>query len=87
MIKRDKVWLIAVFLIIAFSALVVSANGEDYSTGDPNCSGNIDIDDVVYLIAYIFGGGPAPCNPSTPSGIVIGNLQLSEYFFNFIYHF
>jgi len=28
--------------------------------GDANGSGNIDIDDVVYLIAYIFGGGPAP---------------------------
>ncbi len=28
--------------------------------GDVDDSGNIDIDDVVYLINYIFGGGPAP---------------------------
>ncbi|MBU2625778.1 MAG: S8 family serine peptidase, partial [candidate division Zixibacteria bacterium] len=28
--------------------------------GDPNNSGATDIDDVVYLIAYIFTGGPAP---------------------------
>ncbi|MBU1317775.1 MAG: hypothetical protein KKG33_14465 [candidate division Zixibacteria bacterium] len=28
--------------------------------GDADSSGGIDIDDVVYLIAYIFGGGSAP---------------------------
>lgn len=28
--------------------------------GDANNSGEIDIDDVVYLIAYIFSGGPPP---------------------------
>ena len=28
--------------------------------GDADRSGEIDIDDVVYLIDYIFGGGPAP---------------------------
>ena len=28
--------------------------------GDVDDSGEIDIDDVVYLIEYIFGGGPAP---------------------------
>jgi hypothetical protein len=30
--------------------------------GDSDCSGDVDIDDVVYLIAYIFSGGPAPCD-------------------------
>jgi len=28
--------------------------------GDANGSGGVDIDDVVYLIGYIFSGGPAP---------------------------
>lgn len=28
--------------------------------GDANASGGVDIDDVVYLIAYIFSGGPQP---------------------------
>jgi hypothetical protein len=28
--------------------------------GDADNSGNIDIDDVVYLISYIFAAGPAP---------------------------
>ena len=31
--------------------------------GDCDCSGNVDIDDVVYLIAYIFSSGPAPGDP------------------------
>jgi len=31
-----------------------------YISGDADGSGDIDIDDVVFLIAYIFSGGPAP---------------------------
>jgi hypothetical protein len=34
--------------------------GCGYPCGDADASGNIDIDDVVYLIAYIFSNGPAP---------------------------
>jgi len=30
--------------------------------GDVDCSGGIDIDDVVYLIEYIFLGGDPPCS-------------------------
>ena len=29
--------------------------------GDVNCSGRIDISDAVYLVNYIYHGGPAPC--------------------------
>ena len=32
----------------------------DAITGDANASGSVDIDDAVYLINYIFAGGPAP---------------------------
>ncbi len=31
-----------------------------YICGDANASGGVDIDDVVWLIAYIFSGGPEP---------------------------
>ena len=30
------------------------------SKGDCDCSGDVDIDDVVYLITYIFSGGYPP---------------------------
>ena len=32
----------------------------DYICGDANGEGNVDISDAVYLISYIFSGGPAP---------------------------
>ncbi|MBU1318758.1 MAG: hypothetical protein KKG33_08930 [candidate division Zixibacteria bacterium] len=41
----------------AFTLAVVE---ESFPRGDCDGSGEIDIDDVVYLIAYIFSGGPAP---------------------------
>ncbi len=34
-----------------------------YVCGDANGSGGIDIDDIVYLIQYVFQGGPAPVQP------------------------
>ncbi len=34
--------------------------GHSWICGDANASTEIDIDDVVYLIAYVFSGGPAP---------------------------
>jgi lysophospholipase L1-like esterase len=32
----------------------------EFLCGDANGSGSVDIDDVVFLILFIFGGGPAP---------------------------
>ncbi len=40
--------------------LAILLNGPGYVTGDANGSGSIDIDDVVFEIAYIFSGGPPP---------------------------
>jgi len=34
--------------------------GSPCTAGDANGSGSVDIDDVVYLIGYIFSGGPPP---------------------------
>jgi hypothetical protein len=35
-------------------------SGISCTAGDADGSGNVDIDDVVYLIAYIFSSGPEP---------------------------
>jgi uncharacterized protein (TIGR02145 family) len=45
---------------VVFTPSAVAWYGE---CGDVDCSGGSDIDDVVYLITYIFAGGPAPCDP------------------------
>jgi hypothetical protein len=29
--------------------------------GDADCSGEVDVDDAVYLISYIFASGADPC--------------------------
>ena len=57
--------------------------------GDFNCSGGIDIDDIVYGIAYIFQGGPPPL-PLWCAGEVDGDggtdiddiVYLINYVFN-----
>lgn len=33
------------------------------SCSDVDQSGVVDVDDIIYLIAYIFEGGPEPCSP------------------------
>jgi hypothetical protein len=40
------------------------AHGPDplpYDAGDLNCSGIIDVSDIIYLLNYMFKSGPAPC--------------------------
>jgi len=51
------------------------SSGADCVAGDANGSGAVDIDDVVYEITYIFGGGPPPipelcCGDANGSGAV-----------------
>jgi len=43
-----------------FDDIVVTSLGTEYVCGDCDGSGEIDIDDVVYCIAYLFSGGSAP---------------------------
>jgi hypothetical protein len=48
---------------------------EEPPLGDCNCSGDVDIDDVVYLIAYIFSGGPEPhANPDCQGEVDIDDV-------------
>jgi len=44
----------------------------DYDRGDADGSGGVDIDDVVYMIAYIFTGGPEPM-----CGLLAGEVDCS----------
>jgi hypothetical protein len=44
---------------------------QPYIPGDADGSGGVDIDDVVFLINYIFGGGP------TPSPLISGDADCS----------
>ncbi|MFH1891637.1 MAG: M28 family peptidase [Candidatus Zixiibacteriota bacterium] len=43
-----------------FSVLSFECSSQQWVCGDADSSGEVDIDDAVFLIAYIFAGGPAP---------------------------
>ena len=45
----------------SFYALQGYVHTAAFVHGDVNADGNIDVVDVVYLINYLFKGGPAPC--------------------------
>ena len=44
------------------NVLLLSIGEDPVVCGDADSSGSVDVDDVVYLVNYIFTGGPAP-NP------------------------
>jgi len=56
--------------VLVFAPATLSAQD---ICGDVDQSGGVDIDDVVYLIAYIFSGGPEPCPYPTASGTLVGH--------------
>ncbi len=44
--------------------VITSGTGLPFSYGDANCDGDLSVTDVVYMINYLFKGGPAPCSLS-----------------------
>jgi len=63
----------------------------DWHRGDANNDALIDMGDIVYLINYVFRGGPAPCplgdegssGDATENGIVdLGDIV---YLINFVF--
>ena len=46
--------------VLADTGVVKITVGNPYICGDADASGTVDVDDVVYLISYVFSGGPAP---------------------------
>src|SRR5574341_509950 len=39
----------------------VDSSDLTFSAGDVNCSGNVNLTDVLYLANYVYKSGPAPC--------------------------
>jgi len=49
---------------------VVRAHGTAVGTGDTNGDGRLDLSDAVYLLTYLFSGGPEPAAVDCPSSTV-----------------
>lgn len=46
--------------------------------GDANSSGDLDIDDIVYVIDFLFGGGPAPDPYSAADPNCTGDVDIDD---------
>jgi len=55
--------------------------------GDANADGIIDISDVVYLLAFIFSGGPAPNPPAAGDANGDGAVDISDVVYLIAYIF
>ncbi len=66
----------------AMSRLLMS-----WTCGDADASGGVDIDDVVYLIYYIFAGGPAPNPIEAGDANCSGDVDIDDvvYLINYIF--
>jgi uncharacterized protein (TIGR02145 family) len=57
---RKKFYLLAVMVIMTFVGFAMSDLVADYVCGDANSDGALNISDAVYIINYVFNGGPPP---------------------------
>lgn len=57
---------------------VVSLECQTWLCGDCDTSGETDIDDVVYLIAYIFAGGPPPSPLEAGDADCSGEIDIDD---------
>jgi hypothetical protein len=58
-----------------------------YITGDADGSGQVDIDDVVYLIAYIFSSGPEPVPYESGDADCSGGVDIDDVVYVIAYIF
>lgn len=66
----------------------VGAQTCEYPRGDANASGDLDIDDVVFLIAYIFSSGPEPaCDGISGDADCSNDLDIDDVVFLIEYIF
>jgi hypothetical protein len=52
--------------------------GSGYVCGDADASGFVDIDDAVYVITYIFAGGPEPEPPAAGDANCSGFVDIDD---------
>jgi M6 family metalloprotease-like protein len=59
----------------------------DYICGDADASGEVDIDDAVYLIAYVFSSGPAPDLYGSGDAECSGDIDIDDIVYLISYIF
>jgi hypothetical protein len=64
-----------------------AVSGDPSVCGDADASGDVDIDDVVHLIAYIFSGGPAPDPLESGDADCSGEVDIDDVVYLIAYIF
>jgi hypothetical protein len=85
-IDVGKAWIAAHGIDCPGCAGVACAPGDANAAGDPP----VDIDDIVYLINFVFGGGPAPipdlcCGDANNAGDPAVDIDDIVYLINFVF--
>jgi len=70
-----------------FDAFVTKLSEFEYLCGDANADAAADISDAVYLIAFIFAGGPAPNPPIAGDANCDGMVDISDAVYLIAYIF
>jgi hypothetical protein len=74
--------------ISCFDAVALaSVSFPDYVCGDADASDGVDIDDIVYLITFIFGGGPTPSPYESGDADCSGEIDIDDvvYLINYVF--
>jgi hypothetical protein len=58
-----------------------------FMCGDADQSGEVDIDDAVHLITYIFSGGPEPVPPEAGDVDCVGGIDIDDAVYLIAYIF
>lgn len=86
---RSKLFFHGTVIFLAFAVIVFPGNAlaDDYPPGDADGTGVVDIDDVVYLVDYIFAGGPAPVTPEAGDANCLDDTDVDDvvYLIAFIF--
>ncbi len=69
------------------SMKITDAPPPPYTCGDADASGAVDISDGVFLIAYIFSGGPAPNPIARADANCAGGVDISDVVYLISYIF
>ena len=74
-------------LVTSLSPFVLAEPVKKYVCGDANGDGTVNISDAVYLIAYIFSGGPAPNPLAAGDANCSGSVNISDAVYLIAYIF
>jgi hypothetical protein len=68
-------------------AVTVSDSESAFVCGDANSSLSVDIDDIVYLISFIFSGGPPPAPVESGDPDCSGGVDIDDvvYLINYVF--